>query len=86
MGLEAFCPVRMWGASVTQHREAGQEGALGSARAGFKCLCIYLLRGICVPGIGLGSGDIAVNKLGPALLGMTFQYGKTDPDRHAECN
>ena len=59
---------------ATQHHEAEQEGARGSARAGFKCWYLYFLRGICVPEAGLGSVDVAVNKIGPALLGLTFQY------------
>lgn len=57
------------------HQEAGQEGALGSARVGFKSPCIYLLRGICVPDTGLGFLDTGANKIGPFLLGLTFQYG-----------
>lgn len=47
---------------------------LGSIRAGLSCPCVYLL--VCVPDTGLSSVDTAVNRLGLALLGMTFQYGR----------
>lgn len=71
---------------MTQNHEAGQEGALGSPRAGFKFRHVYLLKGVCVPDTGLGSADAAVNKRSPALLGLTFPFWYTDPDRHSECN
>ena len=39
-----------------------------------------------MPDTGLGSADAAVNKRSPALLGLTFPFWYTDPDRHSECN
>lgn len=53
---------------------------LGLTRVSFKGPCIYLVRGVCVPDVELGSVGTAVNKRGPALLGMTFQFCRTDPD------
>lgn len=37
---------------------------------------MYLLKGICVPDTGLGSVAIAVNRVGPTFLGLTFHYGR----------
>lgn len=66
----------------------GGLGALSSADSGSRCGSrprrslgirqswvqgpVYLLRGICVPEAGLGSVGVAVSKIGPALLGLTF--------------
>lgn len=52
---------------------------MGLSRAGFKFWHVYLLRGVCVPDTGLGSVDTAVNKISPACLGLTSQYGRQTP-------
>lgn len=64
-----LCPVLNQGALATQHHEAGQEGALGSARAGFSYRRLYFPGGFRVSEAGLGPVDAAGNKTGPPSWG-----------------
>lgn len=85
MGLEALSSADA-GSQCDPAPYSWRRRSFGLNRVSLKGTCIYLVRGVCVPDIELGSEDTAVNKRGPALLGMTFQFCRTDPDRRSECN
>ena len=67
-----LCPVLTQGTPTgAQHHEAGQEGALASARAGFTCRRVHLL------GAFVWRGWAEQGR--PSLLGLTSRCGRQTP-------